>query len=131
MMTTRTAPSQLALRIIAYKHIPTQTLFPPAEAKLVKLDVKVTAKNIGYIVGAGDEVPAALQQMGCRVTILGPIELSGSLSAYDAIVVGVRALYQRLFSKLSGQPDGLRKKWWHNDRAICYTGRFRIYSEWS
>ncbi|GAB3893276.1 hypothetical protein GCM10028825_33680 [Spirosoma agri] len=79
------------LRIIAYKHIPTQTLFPPAEAKLVKLDVKVTAKNVGYIVGAGDEVPAALQQMGCRVTILGPAELSQNLSGYDAIVVGIRA----------------------------------------
>jgi hypothetical protein len=57
----------------------------------VKLDVKVLAKNVGYIVGAGDEVPAALQQMGCRVTILGPAELNGNLAAYDAIVVGVRA----------------------------------------
>ncbi|GAB3715069.1 PIG-L family deacetylase [Spirosoma flavus] len=79
------------LRLIAYPHIPTQTLFPPAEAKLVKLDIKVTAKNVGYIAGAGDEIPAALQQMGCRVTLLGPAELSGNLSAYDAIVTGVRA----------------------------------------
>jgi len=79
------------LRTIAYKHIPTQTLFPPAEAKLVKLDVNVLAKNIGYIVGAGDEVPAALQQMGCRVTQLGPAELSRDLSGYDAIIAGVRA----------------------------------------
>ena len=79
------------LRVIAYKHIPTQTLFPPAQAKLVKLDVKVTAKNIGYIVGAGDEVPAALQQMGCHVTLLGPADLAGNLAGYDAIVAGVRA----------------------------------------
>lgn len=79
------------LRVIAYQHIPTQTLFPPAEARLVKVDVKVTAKNVGYIVGAGDEVPAALQQMGCHVTLLGPAELNGNLTAYDAIVTGVRA----------------------------------------
>ena len=79
------------IRQIAYKHIPTQTLFPPAEAKLVKLDVKVMAKTVGYIVGAGDEVPAALQQMGCRVTLLGPGELTGNLAGYDAIVVGIRA----------------------------------------
>lgn len=79
------------LRVIGYKHIPTQTLFPPAEAKLLQLDLKVTAKNVGYIVGAGDEVPAALQQMGCRVTPLGPAELNGSLASYDAIVTGVRA----------------------------------------
>ncbi|AKD56676.1 PIG-L family deacetylase [Spirosoma radiotolerans] len=91
VMTTADGTFTTGLRVIAYKHIPTQTLFPQAEAKLVKLDVKVTAKNIGYIVGAGDEVPAALQQMGCRVNILGPTELNGNLSAYDAIVVGVRA----------------------------------------
>ncbi|GAB3808907.1 hypothetical protein GCM10028819_48950 [Spirosoma humi] len=91
VMTTTDGTFTTGLRVIAYKHIPTQTLFPQAEAKLVKLDVKVTAKNIGYIVGAGDEVPAALQQMGCRVNILGPTELNGNLSAYDAIVVGVRA----------------------------------------
>lgn len=91
VMTTSTGTFTTGLRLITYKHIPTQTLFPPAEAKLVKLDVKVTAKNVGYIVGAGDEVPAALQQMGCRVTLLGPAELTGNLSAYDAIVLGVRA----------------------------------------
>lgn len=91
IMTTSTGTYTTALRQIAYKHIPTQTLFPPAEAKLVKLDVNVTAKNVGYVVGAGDEVPAALQQMGCHVTLLGPAQLNGSLSAYDAIVIGVRA----------------------------------------
>ena len=91
VMTTPTGTFTTGLRLVAYKHIPTQTLFPPAEAKLVKLDVRVTAKNIGYIVGAGDEVPAALQQMGCRVTLLGSTNLDGDLSGYDAIVVGVRA----------------------------------------
>lgn len=91
VMKTGTGTFTTGLRYVAYKHIPTQTLFPPAEAKLVKLDVKVTAKNIGYIVGAGDEIPAALQQMGCRVTVLGPAELNGNLASYDAIVTGVRA----------------------------------------
>ncbi|MFD2572921.1 PIG-L family deacetylase [Spirosoma soli] len=91
IMTTPTGTFTTGLRVIAYKHIPTQTLFPLAEAKLVKLDVKVSAKNIGYIVGAGDEVPAALQQMGCHVTLLGPADLNGNLSTYDAIVLGVRA----------------------------------------
>jgi LmbE family N-acetylglucosaminyl deacetylase len=91
VMTTSDGTYTTGLREIAYKHIPTQTLFPPADAKLVKLDVKVTAKNVGYIVGAGDELPAALQQLGCRVTVLGPAELAGNLSGYDAIVTGVRA----------------------------------------
>ncbi len=91
VMTTSDGTFTTGLREIAYKHIPTQTLFPPADAKLVKLDVKVTAKNIGYIVGAGDEVPAALQQLGGRVTLLGPAELAGNLAGYDAIITGVRA----------------------------------------
>ncbi|WP_460639149.1 PIG-L family deacetylase [Larkinella harenae] len=80
-----------SLRLVAYKHIPTQTVFPAAAAKLVKLDIKVTSKQIGYITGAGDLVPAALQQIGCQVTLLGPREMNGDLSRYDAIVTGVRA----------------------------------------
>ena len=91
VMTTANGTFTTGLRYVAYKHIPTQTLFPSAEARLVKLDVKVTAKNIGYIIGAGDEIPAALQQMGCRVTLLGPAELAGNLAGYDAIITGVRA----------------------------------------
>ena len=91
VMKTASGTFTTGIKTIAYSHIPTQTLFPPAEAKLVKVDVKVLAKNVGYIVGAGDDVPAALRQMGCRVTFLGPAELAGNLSSYDAIVTGVRA----------------------------------------
>ena len=79
------------LRTISYPHIPPQTLFPPAEAKVERLNVIVKAKNVGYIAGAGDEVPAALRQMGCTVTMLDEGELTKDLSRYDAIVVGIRA----------------------------------------
>ncbi len=79
------------LRTISYPHIPPQTLFPPAEAKVERLNVTVRAKNVGYIAGAGDEVPAALRQMGCTVTMLDEGELTKDLSKYDAIVVGIRA----------------------------------------
>ncbi|GLU56767.1 hypothetical protein Dfri01_62280 [Dyadobacter frigoris] len=80
-----------SIKTIDYRHIPSQTLFPPAEAKLAKLDVKTTVKNIGYIAGAGDDVPIALRQMGCTVTMLNESALSKDLSGYDAIVVGIRA----------------------------------------
>jgi LmbE family N-acetylglucosaminyl deacetylase len=83
--------SDRGLRSVEYRHIPTQTLFPPAETELVKLDISNHAKKIGYIAGAGDEVPAALRQMGCEVTLLDEQELGKDLSSYDAIVVGVRA----------------------------------------
>ena len=94
-------------RVIDYPHIPAQTLLPASEARLVRSDIKTLAHNVGYIVGAGDEVPESLQQMGCEVTLLSANDLSfGDLSKYDAIVSGVRAFnvrpdlrlnYQRLF----------------------------------
>lgn len=80
-----------SIKTIAYQHIPSQTIFPTSEAKLAKVDVKTTVKNIGYIAGAGDDVPTALRQMDCQVTMLNEAGLTKDLSVYDAIVVGVRA----------------------------------------
>ncbi|PWK18904.1 LmbE family N-acetylglucosaminyl deacetylase [Arcicella aurantiaca] len=79
------------IRTVAYDHIPPQTLFPLAESKAVKLDIKTKGKSIGYIAGAGDEVPAALRQIGYSVTNLTEKEFNEDLSKFDAIVVGVRA----------------------------------------
>jgi LmbE family N-acetylglucosaminyl deacetylase len=97
--------------VIAYPHFPAQTLFPPAQASLVRADIKNLAKNIGYVMGAGDEVPGSLRQIGCDVMLLSAEDLShGDLSRYDAIVTGVRAWntradlranYQRLYDYVS------------------------------
>jgi LmbE family N-acetylglucosaminyl deacetylase len=77
---------------IQYDHIPPQTLFPPAVADLVRADVRTLARNVGYVMGAGDEVPKALDQLGCRVTLLTAEDLAGGdLSDFDAIVTGIRA----------------------------------------
>ena len=47
---------------------------------------------MGYIPGAGDKVPQALQEMGYQVVILSPKDIkAGKLHSYDAIVTGVRA----------------------------------------
>ncbi|WP_221393145.1 PIG-L family deacetylase [Dyadobacter sp. NIV53] len=80
-----------SIKTIAYQHIPSQTIFPPSAAKLARVDVKTTAKKIGYIAGAGDDVPSALRQIGCQVTILNEAELAKDLNTYEAIVVGIRA----------------------------------------
>ena len=86
----------VATQLIDYPHIPPQYLFPPATVKLVRVDVRNPAKNIGYVVGAGDEVPDALRQMGSTVTLLTADDLScGDLSRFDAIVTGVRAYNTR------------------------------------
>jgi len=80
------------MQVISYPHFPPQALFPASDIKLVRADVKVTAHRVGYIMGAGDEMPDALRQLGLDVTLLGPQELEqGDLSRFDAIVAGVRA----------------------------------------
>jgi len=77
---------------ITYEHIPNITYFPPAQAKLVNVDLKVSGKRIGYLAGAGDLVPEAMQQIGYQVNTLTENEiLTGNLSVYDAIIIGVRA----------------------------------------
>ena len=77
---------------ILYPHIEPVMLMPAAEARLVRADVRVLSRNIGYVMGAGDEVPEALRQLGCEVTLLGPAELArGDLGRFEAIVTGVRA----------------------------------------
>lgn len=77
---------------IIYEHIPNITYFPPAQAKLVNVDLKLSGKRVGYLPGAGDLVAEALQQVGYQVNILTENEiLTGNLNVYDAIITGVRA----------------------------------------
>jgi LmbE family N-acetylglucosaminyl deacetylase len=80
------------MEVISYPHFPVQTLFPPSNIKIVRADIRVTAHKIGYIMGAGDEMPDALRQLGLEVTLLAPSDLEqGDLFRFDAIVAGVRA----------------------------------------
>jgi hypothetical protein len=80
------------IKEIKYDHIPVQTWFPEAEAKLVKVDVKKTFNTVGYIQGAGDAVPASLEQMGYKVVMITDEQLqNGNLNEFPAIVLGVRA----------------------------------------
>ena len=77
---------------ISYDHIPVITYFPKAKANLVKLDIKIIGKKIGYIVGAGDKVPQSLEAMGYEVSILSEADLTDeNLKRFDAIITGIRA----------------------------------------
>lgn len=77
---------------IAYDHVPTQTVLLPSEAKVVRLDIQKVGQHIGYIVGAGDDVPTSLEQMGYTVHIINPATITeGSLDKFDAVVLGIRA----------------------------------------
>jgi LmbE family N-acetylglucosaminyl deacetylase len=82
----------MGLHQIDYEHVPVITLFPPSQAKLLDINLKIAGKKIGYINGAGDLVPEALRQVGYNVHELTEKEImNDDLSVYDAIVTGVRA----------------------------------------
>ena len=79
-------------KVVAYDHIPSQVYFKKAKTNLLQIDLKTYNKKIGYITGAGDKVPDALEQMGYEVIQLGDKELlRNNLQQYDAIITGVRA----------------------------------------
>lgn len=78
---------------IEYDHIPTQVLFPEAAAKVVKLDIIAGGQHVGYVMGAGDDIPNSLRQIGYSVEILETDDLSTqNLSKYHAVILGIRAL---------------------------------------
>ena len=86
----------VGMQVINYPHIPPQVLFPPANTGLVRTDVRLLVKSIGYVMGAGDEVPEALRQLGADVALLSADDLArGDLGRFDAIVTGVRAYNTR------------------------------------
>jgi hypothetical protein len=82
---------------IEYPHIQRRQVIKPAEAKLKVVDVKpIPNVSVGYIVGVGDQVPPAIEQLGAKLHFIDPDELAwGDLSKYNVIVTGVRAYERR------------------------------------
>lgn len=77
---------------IKHDHIPTQIMMPKAECKLVYINVQTNGQKIGYLMGAGDEIPTALTQLGYEVELLDPENINEEvLAQYKTVVLGVRA----------------------------------------
>ena len=92
VVTINRQKTSLDFQQLVYEHIPVITLFPPAKATILNIDLKIAGKKIGYISGAGDLIPEALQQAGYDVHQLTEQEiLNDDLTKYDAIITGVRA----------------------------------------
>ena len=84
-------------QVIAYDHIQERHLFHPAASRVQAIDVKIApGVSIGYVLGAGDEVPPAIEQLGLEPTLLSPDDLAyGDLSRFSTIVTGIRAYQTR------------------------------------
>ncbi len=67
--------------------------YQPATQHVSVVDVKVPkGLKVGYVMGAGDEIPTVLEQIGVDVTLIPAEKLvSEDLSAFQTIVLGIRA----------------------------------------
>lgn len=80
-----------SLNEINYEHIPPTILLTESSAKAIKLSIVKKGNKVGYIAGAGDEVPAALQQIGYEVITINEQNFQQELSKLSTILIGVRA----------------------------------------
>ena len=82
---------------IGYPGLRSYNLYKPAQLKTRKLDVKLApGLRIGYVMGTGDRVPEAIEGLGAAPHLLTSAELaSGDLSAWNVIVIGIRAYSAR------------------------------------
>ncbi|MFN7981191.1 MAG: PIG-L family deacetylase [Vicinamibacterales bacterium] len=84
-------------QVIEYPHIRRAHIYRTADVVLKVIDVRVAPNvKIGYIMGVGDEVPPALEQLGVNVEMLDADDLAwGDLSKFTTIITGVRAYERR------------------------------------
>lgn len=78
---------------IAHRDLEPRHLYRPATMTLRAIDVAVPDNlTVGYVMGVGDKVPEALQQLGVDVRLLDSDELrTGDLSRFGTILIGIRA----------------------------------------
>ncbi len=96
------------LRTIHYDHIPDICYTFKDNVRVITEEIKTVGKNIGYITGAGDKVPQALEQMGYTVKLLGENDITPfNLAQFDAVIAGIRAY--NLYSWLPAKYDILMR----------------------
>ena len=83
--------------VVEYPHISRYHVYSPSETAVNVIDVKTTPNLlVGYVMGVGDQMPPAIEQLGAKVEMIGPEELAwGNLSRFNVIVTGVRAYERR------------------------------------
>ena len=82
----------LGYDVVDYPHIAPHHLYSTARARVRALDVEVADVRVGYVMGAGDGVPEALDQLGVDWSLLDDGALTNAdLSRFDVIITGTRA----------------------------------------
>lgn len=80
-------------QLIAHRDQDHHYVFQPAEMRIAGVDVRVAAGlKVGYVMGAGDDIPAALTQLGVAVHLLTPADLANAdLDRFGTVMIGSRA----------------------------------------
>ena len=88
---------QTGWQSIGYPGLRPYNLYKPAQLQTRKVDVKLApGLRVAYVMGTGDLVPQAIEALGAAPRLLTAAELaSADLSAWDAIVIGIRAYSMR------------------------------------
>ncbi|SEH92714.1 N-acetylglucosaminyl deacetylase, LmbE family [Paenimyroides aquimaris] len=88
----QTLPSN-EIKWVDYSHIPVNYYLKDSKTKIVSFDnSKLKKQHIGYIMGAGDEIPQVLKDVGYNVDFINLETVKAEeLSKYETIIVGIRA----------------------------------------
>jgi LmbE family N-acetylglucosaminyl deacetylase len=80
-------------QVIRHRDLPLRYLVRDASALVSAMAVAARpGVRVGYVMGVGDDMPAALAQLGATVTLLDRDALAtGDLARFDVIVTGTRA----------------------------------------
>jgi LmbE family N-acetylglucosaminyl deacetylase len=80
-------------KIITRPDLDSYPAYRPATENVQAVDVKLPPQlRVGYLMGAGDEIPSVLESVGLNVNLITPQELAtGDLGRYGTIIVGIRA----------------------------------------
>ncbi len=80
-------------QVVSYTENWTQRVYDNARSRLERFQIEVAPNlTVGYVSGAGDDIPSALEQLGVKVQMLSAENLAfGDLNRFSVIVTGIRA----------------------------------------
>ncbi len=82
---------------VGYPGLLPYDIYKAAQLRTRKIEVKLApGLRIGYVMGTGDLVPEAIEELGAEPRLLSDSDLStGDLSTWNVIVIGIRAYSNR------------------------------------
>jgi hypothetical protein len=85
------------IQAVEYDHVERRQLLRPAQTRVLALDLRTSpGASVGYVMGSGDALADAIQQMGVPLTLLTAEDLLfGDLKRFTTIVTGIRAYETR------------------------------------